>query len=143
MSSEVMEVKGYKMEVTGTQATLNHRFKIGERVSVLIKEYSDTKIYDGIIVAFYPFQELPSIHVCYLEGGYSAGLKFAVINEKSEGKEIVPAPSGTFVVDKMSVLTALERQRNEKLKEIEELDAKKNYFLAHFNKYFSLENTHG
>ena len=83
----VVEINGVKMEVDLRTARTIDTYKVGDRVKVLVKKYSDTyETHHGVIVAFDNFENLPTITVCYITTGYNGDLSFSYINEKNKAK---------------------------------------------------------
>jgi hypothetical protein len=106
-TKKIIEINGVKMEIDLRHATQIHdQIKIGSKVKVLVKEYSDHKIYHGVIVGFENFPSLPTIEVCYLKTEYGEPqLKFVSINAKtSQSFEIVPAIDWSPLADKDKIL---------------------------------------
>lgn len=137
---KTIEINGVKLEVDMRTARKVENYKIGDRVKVLVKEYSSYKPYPGVIVAFDMFEKCPTLTVAYLDIGYSgAELKFAYINGGPDEDKAQPelAPYNDDIhVDKADVIDRLDKEINKKQTEIEDLERKKVYFLSNFNKYF-------
>lgn len=137
-----IEINGVKLEVDMRTARKIENYKVGDRVKVLVKEYSSYKPFPGVIVAFDMFEKAPTITVAYLDVGYNgAELKFAYINggvgsEDKDQPELAPY-NDDIHVDKADVIDKLDREINKKQLEIEDLERKKVYFLKNFNKYFA------
>ena len=66
----VIEVNGVKLEVDLRQAVRIDTLGVGDRVKVMVKIYSDYKVYAGVVVGFEPFKELPTIIIAYLDTQY-------------------------------------------------------------------------
>jgi len=136
--TQIVEINGVKLEIDSRYAKQINHYKIGDKVRVLVKEYSDYKSHPGIIVGFDNFKTLPTIIVAYLAVGYSeATIKFAFINNQSEGVEITPMVDDYIDVHKSEVLSVLNREIEKRQNEIKELKYKRRFFLNNFNKYFS------
>ena len=134
-TKRIVEINGIKMEIDLRTAKRVDHYKVGDRVKVLVKGYSDWSSNFGVIVAFDEFVNLPTITVCYAESGYSAGLKFATINSQTKDVEIAPC-NDDIVVSQKDVLEKVDRQIEAKQAEIVDLQAKRNYFLRHFGEWF-------
>ncbi|OQB66343.1 MAG: hypothetical protein BWX92_04125 [Deltaproteobacteria bacterium ADurb.Bin135] len=141
MEKQIIEIKGVKMEVDLREATTIETFKVGDKVKVLIKRYSDNyNVYSGIIAGFVMFKELPTIVVAYLETSYnSAELKFTNINSKTEDIEIAAATDFDIPWEKANVLEVMDKAIEKKKEEVRDLEMKKDYFLKCFGKFFSVE----
>ena len=136
--TQIVEINGVKLEIDSRYAKQINHYKIGDKIRVLVKEYSDYKSHLGIIVGFDNFKTLPTIIVAYLAVGYSeATIKFAFINNQSEGVEITPMVDDYIDVHKSEVLASLNREIEKRQNEIKELKYKRRFFLNNFNKYFS------
>lgn len=136
---QVVEINGVKLEVDMRTARSIENYKIGDRVKVLVKGYSDYKPYPGVIVAFDMFEKMPTITVAYLDIDYSGTeIKFAYIHggEKNEDDPEIAPYNDDIQVDKADVIDRLDKEIDKKKAEIEDLERKKSYFLKNFNKYF-------
>lgn len=140
MSEEkvMVEIKGVKMELDLRTAKRVDTFQVGMRVKVLVKGYQKYNIYPGVIVGFDPFENLPSITVCYITNDYSgAKLEFITFNNQSEEIEIVPALDQDHLeVSRDNILEAFDRDITKKMQEVEEIQMKKRFFLRAFKEYF-------
>lgn len=136
---QTIEINGIKLEIDLRTARRVESYKIGDRVKVLVKEYSDKYTpHPGVIVGFDAFEKLPTITVAYLEISYSgAEIKFAYINkDKEDGVEIAPYHDD-ILVDKAETIKKLDKSIATKQNEIEDLEAKKAYFERNFAAYFA------
>ncbi len=138
MEKRIVEIKGVKMEVDLRTATTIDSFKVGDKVRVLKKQYSDTfKVYSGIITGFVMFKTLPTIVVAYLDVSYnSANIEFININEKTEDVEIAPVTDYDIPWEKANVVESMDREIEKKKHEVRDFEMKKEYFLKCFGMYF-------
>jgi len=138
MEKRIVKIKGVKMEVDLRTATTIDSFKVGDKVRVLKKQYSDTfNVYSGIITGFVMFKTLPTIVVAYLDVGYnSANIEFININEKTEDVEIAPVTDYDIPWEKANVVESMDREIEKKKHEVRDLEMKKEYFLKCFGMYF-------
>jgi hypothetical protein len=138
--TQIVEINGIKMEVDLRQARVVHEnLKIGSAVKVLVKDsYSEPKVYQGVIVAFDMFPELPTITVAYITSDYTgAELKFASINAKSAEKfAMVPAMDDELPLHKDDLIASFGRKIESLAVQIRETEAKRDYFLKHFDQFF-------
>jgi len=133
----VVEIKGTKFEVDLSTAVKLEEFRVGDKVNVLKKEYSDYAVYPGVIVGFEWFKELPTITVAYLKVSYNeAEIKFLHYNEQSKEVEIAHSHSNEISVRPDDVIAKIDRKIHQKELEIEELEQKKYYFLQNFQVHF-------
>lgn len=140
MEKQIIEINGVKMEVDMRYAKRVEHLTVGSRVKCLIKSYGDDyKVLPGVIVGFEPFQNLPSIVVAYLDTDYSsANIKFKSYNTKCTDFEIVAdIDNNALEVNKVDVLAKMEREIEKKRMEIEEVEQRRDFFLRHFNTYFT------
>lgn len=136
----IIEINGVKMEVDLRRAKIVHsNLRVGSKVKVLVKgAYDGPKVWPGVIVGFDAFKDMPTITVAYVTSSYaSAELCFAHINSKSAEKfEIVPAHDDDLPVERGFVLEAFAREIDKKRREIEDIEAKRDYFTRMFGVYF-------
>jgi ribosomal protein L19 len=134
-----IEINGVKFEVDLRHAKKIENFKIGDKVKILKKEYSDNYTsYHGVIVGFDNFESLPTIIIVYLKQDYSGvDLQFAYINSKSKDIEVcADANDVSIELDKAEVVGKLNKEIEKKQSEIEDIERKKSYFLAKFGMFF-------
>lgn len=142
MSNEttIVEINGVKMEVDLRHAKIVHEnIKVGTKVKLLVKnDYSGPSVHAGVVVGFEPFATLPTIIVAYISESFGDdGLKFAHVNAKSADKyDIVPSIDDELPIKKDDVLAKFDRKIESKRAELETLEAQRDYFLRHFNRYF-------
>lgn len=134
----IIEVGGVKMEVDMRYARAIDTFRIGEKVKVLIKEYSDSYVtYPGVIIGFDNFKERPCIVIAYTKVGYSdTDIKFAYLTKDSKDLEIVPMINDELHFAKEEVIEGFDRRIKKLKQEVDELETKKAYFLNKFGNYF-------
>lgn len=139
MEKQIVEINGVKFEVDMSSAKIISEYKIGDKINVLVKEYSDKKVYPGIIVGFDNFKELPTITIAYLNMNYSeAAIKFVHFNSDSKDVDIAPCRESDLIFGYGDVLKKMDREIASKEKEVEDLIRKKNYFISNFNKHFEV-----
>ena len=90
-NTTVIEINGVKLEVDLRTARRVENIRVGTRVKVLQKKYSDSyEIRHGVVIGFEPFLELPTIIIAVAKIEYnSATVEFVYFNSKSEGIQIV------------------------------------------------------
>jgi hypothetical protein len=131
----IIEINGVKLEVDLRDAKRIDSFRIGDSVKVLVKEYSSYKSYHGVIVGFDDFKKLPTIVVCYLKDDYAASVAFAYVNSETEDIELCPE-TRPDLIDKATACQKLDREIAKKEAELEELNARKSYFIENFDRHF-------
>lgn len=134
----IIEINGVKMEIDLRHAVRIDELRVGDRVKVLIKGYSDYKVYPGTIIGFEPFQSLPTIIVAYLENGWnSVDVKFLYFNAQTKEHEIVKAIDDDGMdIDKAALLAAFDRDVAKHQREISAIEEKRAYFLQQFRAYW-------
>ena len=135
----IIEINGIKMEVDLRHAKRIDTLRIGDRVKCLVKGYSGMDTRAGVVIGFEPFPSLPSIVVAYLDTGYGSDLlKFKTFNSETKDFEIVPdMDNNALDVDKAHILAQFDREAEKKRQELEDIQAKRKFFLAHFGRYFA------
>lgn len=133
----IVEINGVKLDIDERSAKLKavESYKIGDKVKVLLKEYSNWKINPGVIVDFDNFENLPTITVAYLTDTYSPELRFAFINSESKDIELSPN-DGSVQIDQADVLDKLQKDITAKNAAVDEAIRKYNYFQSKFAVYF-------
>lgn len=137
----IIEVNGVKLEVDLRTARRIDELKIGSPVKCLVKQYTDYKVCPGVIVGFVPFKNKPSIVVAYLDTTYSsADLKFVTFNEDTRDFEIVAdIDYNSMELDKGNVLRLMDKDITKKEQELQDLIAKKKFFLENFDSFNRVE----
>lgn len=134
----IIEINGQKFEVDMRRAVKIENFKVGDKVKVLKKQYSDSYAsYAGLIIGFEPFKETPTIVIAYLESEYSkADIKFIYFNDKLKDVEICPMEVFDMPIEKAQVIDKFNQEILKLEDEKEKLKAKRSYFINQFGKYF-------
>lgn len=138
MEKTIVEVNGIKLEVDLRTAKRIDTLRVGDRVKVLIKEYSDYRVYAGTVVGFEPFTSLPTVIVAYLKNDYSGPeVKFLYFNSQSKEAEVVKAiDDDQLDIDKATVVQRMDREIEKKIAEADDLRARKAFFLDNFKAYW-------
>lgn len=136
---EIIEVNGVKLEVDYRVATRIDQIKVGTRVKVLKKEYSNYKVHHGIVIGFEPFKLLPTIIIAVAKVEYSeAKVEFIYYNSETKETEIVVAlDDDKEAIDKVNFVKNVDKEIQKKQNEIMELEQKKDYFLEKFASYWT------
>ncbi len=134
---KTIEINGCKFEVDMSTAKKVEEFRVGERIKVLKKDYSDYKIYPGVIVGFEWFEKLPTITIAYINITYSeCKLEFLYYNSQSKDVEISHTSHEELLIKPADVLEALDKEVKKHQLEIEEIEQKKKFFVENFSEYF-------
>ena len=135
--TEVIEIGGIKMEVDMRRAVKVEQYKVGTKIKVLLKDYSDYKSYGGVIVGFEPFKTRPSILIAYIKVSYGeSSLHFLTYNSDTKDTEICIAEDNFMPFEKSNVLETLDNNIRAAEEALLEARNKKAYFEKNFNKYF-------
>ena len=135
-----IEVNGVKLEVDLRNAKRIDTLKVGTRVKVLKKQYSDTfNVMHGVVVGFEPFKQLPTIIVAVTKFEYNdAKIEFIYYNSGSKDVEIVIATdSDKAGLDKNDFLKCIDRDIKKKESEIQELKHREQFFIDKFACYWT------
>lgn len=137
-NKRIIEINGVKLEVDLRYAKTIEAYRIGQKVKVLIKEYTDSyKSYPGVIVGFDNFVERPTIVIAYVQvTGYDSNIKIVYLNKDSKDIEITPMIVDEVAFTREDGLKLFQAQIDKKKGEVEELEMKKSYFLEKFGEYF-------
>lgn len=132
----IIEIGGIKLEVDLRHATQVQSYHVGDNVKVLKKKYSDEYTScPGVIIGFDNFQNLPTIVIAYMEVTYStAELKIEYLNSASKNVEICAMIGDELAIDKQRALDLLDTAMERKKQELDDLQAKKNYFIENFKR---------
>lgn len=132
--TQVIEINGVKMEVDMRHAKRIDNLKVGTRVKVLSKEYSDYKVSHGVVIGFEPFDKLPTIIVAHAKIDYnSAKVEFLYYNADSKDVEMVVASDDDLAdLDKVDFVSKCDVEIMKKEAEIKDIEDRKRYFLEKF-----------
>jgi len=137
--TKVIEINGVKLEVDLRTAKRVDEIRVGDRVKVLKKQYSDYKVYHGVVIGFEPFDKLPTIIVaCAIVEYSSAKMEFIYYNSQTKDVEIVVANNDDeAALDQNDFISKIDLEIEKKGNEIKELRDKANYFKAKFKTYWT------
>lgn len=139
----IIEVSGQKFEVDLRSAKKVDTFRVGHKVKVLVKDYSGYRAFPGIICGIDAFKKLPTIVVCYIEsvlyGDPKGEIKFAYINSASgDNYELCPMSEDDVVPNRDTVIGYFDRAAAVKRRELEDIEARKSYFLRQYGTAFGV-----
>lgn len=142
MDSEVkkiVEINGCKFEVDLSQARKIEDFKVGDKVKILKKGYSDSyTVYPAVIIGFEWFQTLPTITIAYLVMDYNgAKIEFLYYNQNTKDYEISHTNNIELLMEPSDVLQKMNKEIAQKEAEILQIKDRQKYFLLNFGKYFN------
>ncbi len=137
MEKRIVEINGVKLEVDLTEAKVIESYKVGDKVKVLVKTYSNYESKPGVIVGFDAFKKLPTIIIAYLDTSYStASIKFVYLNSETKEIEICSANGKEMAFEKGRVIELMDAEITKKKIEAEDMERRKAFFLAEFGSYF-------
>lgn len=139
----IIEINGVKLEVDLRKARVVHdNIKIGSRVKLLEKSaYDGPEVYAGVVVAFEPFESLPTIVIAYIKNAYGESnfVHFAYINTSDKSKEkweMVPSQDDDMPIARENIMSGFAREIQKHEQEIIGLNARRDYFTRNFGAYF-------
>jgi len=136
-TKRIVEVGGVKVEVDLRTAKTVSEYKVGDKIKILCKEYSEYKCYYGTIVGFDQFQTLPTIVVAYIKNSYSeANLCFVYLNSQSKDFEIAPINDWEIDIDIEKIKNQFEYDIEQAKKVIDDKQKKYVWFMDNYNKFF-------
>lgn len=138
MGIMIVEINGIKMDIDErtAKATNVESYKVGDRVRLLVKCYSEHKVAQGVIVGFDNFRDLPTISVLYISPEYGRELKIATINAETQDVQLVPALPEDAEIESSYILDKLDAEIRDAHAKIADLELKKRVFIAQFGKFF-------
>jgi hypothetical protein len=139
-NKRIIEINGIKLEVDMSTARRIDEFKVGDNVKVLRKNYSGYDVEAGVITEFVNFKELPTMIIAVFKQDYS-GTSLSFINFNSETKdiEITPCCEHELKLEKCRVIDRFNMEIDSLKSKVEEMENKRDYFVKHFQKYFTKE----
>lgn len=144
MHESIKEIHGKKFLVR-EDPTLQRveEYRVGDQVMVLKKKYGNSyEMCPGVIVGFYEFVGLPTIHIAYLNVDYNtAKIEFLAFNEKTEDEEFCRYEGKALPYGKDRVMTLLNNEIDKKTEELAQLKHKQQYFVECFGQYFEAMRT--
>ena len=138
----VVEINGVAVEFD-EKLIIKQEIKVGDPVQLLKKDYSDYKLYKGVVTQILPFSDKPVVEVMYIEEGYSSfNIKTAVITDgQDSGMKIVRVDNEFLPFTKDRAIDMLDTKIKEAEHALQDAKDKKEYFLKYYNKYFrEIEN---
>jgi len=129
----IVEIGGIKVELDLRTAKVIETYRVGDPVRLLLKpEYStDYKICPGFLIGLYPFKDLSSICVAYVDGetwGSTPAIKFVYINSKSK-HEIAPMAEAEVPGVLKNAQELFTAAIDKKARELFELEQQRDFFL--------------
>lgn len=137
-----IEIDGVKVAVDMRTVKKIDVYRVGDNVKVLKKSYDTYKTYSGVIVDFVNFKELPAIVVAYFNQDYSGtSIEFETITKDTKDIELAPCLPHELSINKNRVIDKFNYEIEQQQHKVDELKAKRDYFLENFGKFFEEEKT--
>nr|DAR01503.1 MAG TPA: hypothetical protein [Caudoviricetes sp.] len=137
-----IEIDGVKVAVDMRTVKKIDVYRVGDNVKVLKKSYDTYHTYSGVIVDFVNFKELPAIVVAYFNQDYSGtSIEFETITKDTKNIEIAPCLPHELSINKNRVIDKFNYEIEQQQHKVDELKAKRDYFLENFGKFFEEEKT--
>lgn len=137
-----IEIDGVKVAVDMRTVKKIDVYRVGDNVKVLKKSYDTYHTYSGVIVDFVNFKELPAIVVAYFNQDYSGtSIEFETITKDTKDIEIAPCLPHELSINKNRVIDKFNYEIEQQQHKVDELKAKRDYFLENFGKFFEEEKT--
>ena len=137
-----IEIDGVKVAVDMRTVKKIDVYRVGDNVKVLKKSYDTYHTYSGVIVDFVNFKELPAIVVAYFVQDYSStSIEFETITKDTKDIEIAPCLPHELSINKNRVIDKFNYEIEQQQHKVDELKAKRDYFLENFGKFFEEEKT--
>jgi hypothetical protein len=136
---KLIEINGIKLEIDERTAKTVEQYKVGDKIKVLVKGYSDSyTVYPGVIIGFAEFKSLPTIELMYCDRDrWEADcFKFAYLNAASKDIEIAPFNELESLLDKQAVIEKMDSAIARKKQELQDFEVKREYFIKRFAKAF-------
>ena len=135
-----IEIDGVKVAVDMRTVKKIDVYRVGDNVKVLKKSYDTYHTYSGVIVDFVNFKELPAIVVAYFNQDYSGtSIEFETITKDTKDIEIAPCLPHELSINKNRVIDKFNYEIEQQQHKVDELKAKRDYFLENFGKFFEEE----
>ena len=137
-----IEIDGVKVAVDMRTVKKIDVYRVGDNVKVLKKSYDNYSTYSGVIVDFVNFKELPAIVVAYFNQDYcGTSIEFVTITKDTKDIEIAPCLPHELSINKNRVIDKFNYEIEQQQHKVDELKAKRDYFLENFGKFFEEEKT--
>ena len=137
-----IEIDGVKVAVDMRTVKKIDVYRVGDNVKVLKKSYDNYRTYSGVIVDFVNFKELPAIVVAYFDQDYSGtSIEFLTITKDTKDIEIAPCLPHELSINKNRVIDKFNYEIEQQQHKVDELKAKRDYFLKNFGKFFEEDKT--
>ena len=138
-----IEIDGIKVAVDMRTVKKIDTYKVGDNIKVLKESYDNHfDTYSGVIVDFVAFKERPAIVIAYFVNDYSGvNIQFETITKDTVGIEIAPCLPHELSINKNRVIDKFNYEIEQQQHKVDELKAKRDYFIENFGKFFEEEKT--
>lgn len=132
-----IEIDGIKVAVDMRTVKKIDTYRIGDNIKVLKKNYDNYQTYSGVIIDFVNFKERPAIVIAYFDQSYSGtDIRFETITKDTKDIEIAPCLPHELSINKNRVIDKFNYEIEQQQHKVDELKAKRDYFLENFGKFF-------
>lgn len=138
-NKRIIEIDGVKIEVDLRTAKRVDTLRVGSRVKVLKKQYSDFKVHHGVIIGFEPFEKRPTIIIAYCNIEYSeAKIEYLYYHGKNEDIEVVASvDDDVTALDKERAIALMDKDIATHKAAIEKAQTQRAFFLKTFAQYWT------
>lgn len=136
--TQSITINGQEFELSPKKPDVK-TLRVGDRVKLLIKEYSSWKAYPGVIMSVDDFATHPAINIVYLAAEYRAcEIKTVAYTSESKDIEVVFLDNDdkSLDIDQGTILDNFTRTIEAKKAELADLFYKEAYFKKNFGKFF-------
>lgn len=135
---KIIEINGVKFDIDLSSAKRIEEFRIGDKVKVLKKGYSDYKVLPGVIIGFDHFLALPTISIAYLTEEYSScAISILAYNAETKDVEICASTNeADLTINKEKVLNYFAKEISKRELEIHNFCQQRDYFNNQFGNFF-------
>lgn len=138
--STTIRIGDMQVEVGDKYIKSKGNFKIGSRVKLLKKKYSDWEVYPAIIADYSPFEGLPTLTIMYIVDGFPPKVELAHLHEKTDDLRICEDTSGLRLqVSKAICIERLDYDIQSCRAKLDEAISRRKYLLENFKEFFSEE----
>lgn len=137
-----VEVGGMTLEFD-EKLVMKQEVRVGDNVNLIVKEYSDYKIYKGVVISLLPYaDDNVAIEVLYIDDSYTGfeikkkTLMSKVTDEEVKARIIKIENDDFLPFTKERAIDILDKSILDAENKYNEAKAKKEYFLKYYNKYF-------
>lgn len=136
--AQMITINGQEFELSPKKPDVK-TLRVGDRVKLLIKEYSAWKTYPGMIMSIDDFKNHPTINIVYISSEYrTCEIRTVGYNEESKDIEVVflQDDDRSLDIDQGVIMDSFNRSIEAKKAELADIFYKQAYFQKNFGKFF-------